>query len=90
MASELISLLQQLASQYSVPLWFIIIVLVWSLIWKALALWRAGRSNQPIWFIVLLFVNTMGLLEILYIFVFSKKKLQIKKSRRNIRTKIKK
>ena len=54
----------------SLPILFV--VLIWTVIWKALALWRAARKNSPIWFIVLLVVNTLGILEILYLFVFSK------------------
>jgi len=52
---------------------FVIIALVWSLVWKGLALWRAARRTDKWWFIVLLVVNTVGILEILYLFVFSKK-----------------
>lgn len=47
---------------------------IWSLIWKGLALWRAGRNYQKAWFVVMLIVNTAGILEILYLFVFSKMK----------------
>lgn len=50
----------------------IILAIVWTLIWKGLALWKAGRNNQLAWFIVLLLVDTLGILEILYIFVFQK------------------
>ena len=49
-----------------------ILVLIWSLVWKRLALWKSARKNHLIWFVVLLVVNTLGILEILYIFVFSK------------------
>ncbi len=49
------------------------LVIVWSLVWKGLALWRAAREGEKVWFIVLLLVNTAGILEILYLFVFSKK-----------------
>ena len=49
-----------------------ILVLIWSLVWKGLALWKSARKNHLIWFVVLLVVNTLGILEILYIFVFSK------------------
>ena len=49
-----------------------LIVLVWSLVWKGLALWKSARRGENIWFIVLLLVNTLGILEILYIYVFSK------------------
>ena len=44
----------------------------WSLFWKAVALWKSARSNDKVWFVIFLFVNTLGLLEILYIFHFSK------------------
>lgn len=47
------------------------VIAVWSLIWKGLALWKSARKSSTIWFIVLLVVNTIGILEILYIFVFS-------------------
>ena len=46
---------------------------VWSLVWKGLALWHAARRGEKIWFVVLLVVNTLGILEILYLYVFSKR-----------------
>lgn len=51
-----------------------IVLAAWSLIWKGFALWRAARNTDKVWYIVLLVVNTVGILEILYIFFFSKKK----------------
>lgn len=50
----------------------LILVTIWALVWKGLALWQSGRRNQKIWFVALLIINTLGILEILYIFVFSK------------------
>lgn len=50
------------------------ILIVWSTVWKALALWRAARNGAKIWFVVLLVVNTVGLLEIVYFFYIYKKK----------------
>lgn len=47
------------------------ILLIWSLVWKGIALWKSARANKPIWFVVLLVVNTLGILEILYIYIFS-------------------
>ncbi len=52
----------------------ILFLIVWSLIWKGISLWEAARNASKPWFIVLLIVNTVGILEILYIFIFSKKK----------------
>jgi hypothetical protein len=45
------------------------VFVIWSLLWKGLALWRAGRRNEPGWFIILLFLNTLGILEIIYYFL---------------------
>ena len=50
----------------------LLVVLVWSIAWKGLALWKAARTGSKPWFIVFLIVNTLGILEILYIFLFSK------------------
>ena len=57
----------------SVEITWLTILLAWSLVWKGLALWKAGRRNDKIWFIVLLVINTAGILDILYIFVFTKR-----------------
>ena len=56
----------------SVLTWLIIII-IWDLIWKGIAMWKAGRNNQKKWFIVLLVLNTVGILPILYISFFQKK-----------------
>jgi len=50
----------------------LIFVAVWTLIWKGFALWRAARNYDPYWFAALLLINTLGILEILYLFIFSK------------------
>lgn len=57
---------------------FLIPLMVWSLVWKGWALWKAAKNDSKPWFIALLIVNTLGILEILYIFVFGKKHLKKK------------
>lgn len=52
---------------------FVVVALL-ELIPKGFALWRAAKSHQKGWFIALLFLNTAGLLPLLYLFVFNKKK----------------
>jgi len=47
---------------------------IWSLIWKGFAMWHSSQRKEKAWFIVFLIVNTFGLLEILYLFVFSRPK----------------
>ena len=53
---------------------WLIIAVIWSMAWEGIALWRAGRNAHLVWFIVLFLVNTLGILEIIYIFAFSRKK----------------
>lgn len=52
--------------------WIIIVILLWTLPWKAAALWRAARRGHIGWFLTLIILNTLAILDILYIFVFSK------------------
>jgi hypothetical protein len=58
------------------------ILLVWMVVWKGIALWRAAQSNQRNWFLVILvtmlIINTFGILEIIYLFRFAKRRLTIK------------
>lgn len=44
-------------------------LLIWSIFWKGLALWRSARMNHKGWFIALLIINTVGIFEIVYIIV---------------------
>ncbi len=70
------------AQLLGLPAWLLVIVLAWSLAWKGFALWKSARRNQAVWFVVLLVVNTIGILEILYLFLFSKINLSDTSSKR--------
>ena len=48
--------------------------LLWSVPWKGVALWKAARNNQMGWFAVLMLINTLAVLEIIYIAFFQKDK----------------
>ena len=50
-------------------------LVLWSIFWKGLALWHSGRRGEPWWFVVFLVVNTIGILEIIYLFLIVKLKL---------------
>ena len=52
--------------------WLVGLLMLWTLPWKGWALWRAAQRKEKAWFVALLVLNTVGLLEILYVFVFSK------------------
>ena len=49
-------------------------LIVWSFVWKGIALWKSARNSDKGWFIALLILNTAGILEIIYIYAFGKKK----------------
>jgi len=50
----------------------LVVAALWTLYWKYKALWYAAKHEHKTWFIALLVVNTLGILEILYLHVFSK------------------
>ncbi len=52
----------------------LVLVIIWSVIWKGIALWHAARNNQKGWYIALLIINTIGILEIIYLSFFKKKR----------------
>lgn len=52
----------------------LILVMFWDLVWKGIAMWKCGRNNQLAWFIVVLIFNTAGILPIIYLLFFQKKK----------------
>jgi methionyl-tRNA synthetase len=51
----------------------ILAVAVWSMIWKGIALWYAARRGEKGWFVALLILNTVGILEIIYVFAVAKR-----------------
>jgi len=54
--------------------WLIFLIALWTLPWKGIALWKAARLDDKKWFVALLIMNTLAILEILYTFIFSKRK----------------
>lgn len=64
----LIQNLEAISDTWLIPL------ILWTLIWKGIALWKTGRNNQIYWFIAILILNTIGLLPIAYLLWFQKKK----------------
>lgn len=51
---------------------------VWATAWKGLGLWNAAKNKQQYWFVAMLIINTLGILEIAYLFYFAKKRLTLK------------
>jgi hypothetical protein len=64
-----------LAALFAIAAPFILLIVLWSIFWKGLALWHSARRGQPWWFVILLFVNTLGILEIVYLSAVAKLKI---------------
>jgi methionyl-tRNA synthetase len=50
--------------------WLLGILIVWSLIWKGIALWHSARNTQTAWYVAMFILNTVGILEIVYLLFF--------------------
>ncbi|MBC7085449.1 MAG: hypothetical protein H5T43_03675 [Methanomethylovorans sp.] len=51
-----------------------LILILWEIFWKGIALWKAARNDEKYWFIAILIINSLGIVPILYIYVFQKGK----------------
>ena len=59
------------------PILFMLLI-AWEIVWKGIALWKAARNNQSRWFVAILVINTLGILPIVYLKFFQKKKPKTK------------
>jgi methionyl-tRNA synthetase len=55
--------------------WVLVLILLWNLPWKAAALWRSARRGHLGWFLTLILLNTLAILDILYLVFFSAPKI---------------
>ena len=53
--------------------WIISLFALWVIPWKGVALWKSAQRKEVKWFIVLLIVNTLAILDIIYVVFFSKR-----------------
>jgi hypothetical protein len=57
----------------SIPVWVLVLITLWSIPWKGIALWKAAQLSHKKWFIILLLANTIGILDIIYIYFVARK-----------------
>jgi len=60
------------------PKWAIILIIIlaiWEIIWKLIAMWKSARKNQLFWFLLIAIINSLGIIPIYYLF-FKKDKEQ--------------
>ncbi|MFA7049547.1 MAG: DUF5652 family protein [Patescibacteria group bacterium] len=57
---------------------FLSILIIWTIPWKGVALWKSAKNDHKWWFVAMLLINSLAILEIVYIFGFSKNKKVLK------------
>jgi hypothetical protein len=80
--------LAQLSISWGIPLPILIflivvlgIIVIWDSIWKLNGMWKAAKKGSVVWFIVLAIINSVGILPILYVYIFSEMNSKDKKKR---------
>ncbi len=68
--------LSLIAGEVGISVWLFAFIIFWELVWKLIAMWKSARKGSVLWFVILALFNTIGILPILYIFVFSKIKCE--------------
>lgn len=58
---------------------FVLVLALWAIPWKVYAVWLAAKHDHKKWFLALLLLNTVGILEIFYVFkILGKKWIEVK------------
>lgn len=60
--------------QYPYLLPILIVVAIWELVWKAIAMWKAAKNDNKVVYVLLIILNTAGLFPIAYILINRKKR----------------
>jgi predicted permease len=58
--------------EFRTSIWFVVVIIllvIWDLAWKMVAMWKAATKKQMGWFICLGVLNTVGILPIIYILI---------------------
>lgn len=82
---NLSGLFTQLSTQFGISIWVLVVIVIWSVVWKLLALWKSARKGDIVWFILLAVVNTIGILEILYVYIFSEMNFKEKTPKKKVK-----
>lgn len=49
------------------------VIMIWTVAWKGFALWRSAQLSHKKWFVIILVLNTLGILDIIYLYFVAKK-----------------
>ncbi|MDR1226920.1 MAG: DUF5652 family protein [Prevotellaceae bacterium] len=51
----------------------LVLLVIWEMTWKAIAMWKSARRSQKTWFVCIVIFNTAGILPIVYLLLNRKK-----------------
>lgn len=71
-------------AQGALATFFFAILMLWSFFWKGMGLWYSAQNKDKYWFAAILILNTAGVIEIFYLFIYSKNKITIKSLKADI------
>jgi hypothetical protein len=80
----MLEVLESFSNQIGMNLNLFIFIIIWTAIWKLIGLWHSARKNQPLWFIAIAILNTIGVLPILYLFIFKDLKSEKKSLKKEL------
>jgi len=52
----------------------LLFISLWTLVWKGVALYHAGKNRQKVWVVVLLLLNDLGILSMVYLRWFQRQR----------------
>lgn len=53
------------------------LLILWTVIIKGFALWKAARNGHKVWFVFMLIVNALGIPELVYLIWFAKEQTKV-------------
>ena len=51
----------------------LVLITLWTLLWKCYSVWIAAKNGDKKWFAALVIFNTVGILDMIYVFKIAKK-----------------
>jgi hypothetical protein len=61
-------------SAFTIPKEVLIFLVIWTIFWRGIAMWKAARKKQWVWFAAIYLLETVGILPMIYLKFFQKKR----------------
>ena len=71
--TDFASQIQEIGMYFEKRPMLVLIIIIWTIFWKGVGLWQAAERGHKWWFFFILVLNTLGILEIIYIYFVARK-----------------